>query len=111
MTQEACRIVIHERAPGIVDVGAPMKHKDLCYDILRDAGAVIRHTADHAFEPGRDKIVIVMSMAGVVDVAAPLPPRDVCQRMLIAARDVIERFNDDSAPPMRPFPGIFVGGA
>ena len=106
---EACRIGILFRVPGVVDVGAPMKHKALCYEILRDARTVIERTGDEAFHDGVKAITLVMDMSGLVDVAAPLPNRWLCYRMLADARDVIERYNDDKAPEMRPFDRVLMG--
>lgn len=107
---EACRIGIVLKAPGIVDVGAPMKHKSLCYEILKDAKRVMERTADNAFWPDVKAITIVMDMTGSVDVAAPLPPRGIAYQMLDNAKDVIERYNDDSAPQLRPFDRAVMGG-
>lgn len=106
---DACQIVILRRADGAVDVGAPMKHKDLCYDILADARTVIERLRDQHFSPVVKQLGIVMDMRGVVDVAAPLPPRELCYVMLEQGRDVIERYNDDAAPPMRAFPAALMG--
>lgn len=109
---EACRIVILLKAPGIVDVAAPMQYKPLCYDILRDAKTVIESTRSELFTDILDKdarIVIVMSMSGRVDVAAPLPSRDLCYKMLKDAKAVIERYNDETAPPMRAFSDRILG--
>lgn len=106
---EACRIGIVLRAPGVVDVGAPMKHKPLCYEILADARKVIEASPDSAFHPGIKQIGIVMDMTGRVDVAAPLPPRQLAVRMLSDAKDVIERYNEESAPEMRPFAQAVMG--
>jgi hypothetical protein len=80
-----------------------MKHKDLCYEILRDAALVIDETPELAFRPGITTIGLTMNMSGVVDVAAPLPPKHLALHMLRLAKAVIERFNDDAAPEMRPF--------
>lgn len=106
---DACRIAILERAPGVVDVGAPMAHKELCYDILRDAGAVIARTPDAAFRPGVNAIKIVMGMSGTVDVGAPLPPREKCGQMLTLARNIIEQYNDAQAPVVRTFSAELMG--
>lgn len=106
---EACRIGIVLRAPGVVDVGAPMKHKPLCYEILRDARKVIERTEESAFCLEVKIITLLMDMRGRVDVAAPLPPRQIAYRMLSDARDVIERFNDDAAPELRPFNRAVMG--
>lgn len=106
---EACRIGIVLRAPGVVDVGAPMRHKELCYEILADARKVLEGTPDFAFQSDVTVITIVMDMSGCVDVAAPLPPREMAYRMLSDASDVIERFNDDKAPELRSFNRAVMG--
>ena len=106
---EACRIGIVLRAPGVVDVGAPMSQKALCYDMLVDARKVIARTSDEHFKPGVTVLTVVMDMTGRVDVSAPLPPRLLAYRMLSDARDVIERFNDDAAPASRPFDRAVMG--
>ena len=108
---EACRIGIYCANPNVVDVGAPMKHKDLCYDMLRDARAVIERTSDEHFDARVKSITIVMDMTGRVDVGAPLPERHLAYLWLEKAREVIERFNDDSAPALRPFNSAVMGGA
>lgn len=106
---EACRIGIHLKAPGVVDVGAPMKHKDLCYEMLRDARTVMDATPDHAFQRGVTAVVIVLDMTGRVDIGAPLPPRGLAEQSLVLARDIIERYNDDAAPVLRPFSDVVMG--
>ena len=106
---EACRIVIQLVGPRQVDVGAPMKHKPLCYEILRDAAVVIAATPDSAFDDTRKTITIVMDMSGRVDVAAPLPNRQLCALMLADAKGVIERYDDAQAPVMRPFDRVLMG--
>lgn len=106
---EACRIGILLRAPGVVDVGAPMKYKELCYEILKDARRVMERTDESAFQPGVQHITLVMDMTGRVDVAAPLPPRLLAYRMLTDAKDVIERYNDAAAPELRPFSRVLMG--
>jgi hypothetical protein len=109
MIEEACRIVVVLRGPGAVDVGAPMRHKDLCYDILKDARSVIERSGDEVFlSTAECRIIITMSMQGLVDVSAPLPNRELCYQMLKNAKDVIERYDDDSAPAMRAFDGAMV---
>ncbi len=100
---EACRIVIHQVSPGEYDVGAPMKHKHVCYNMLADAATVIERQPSHVFQAGTRTLIITMSMAGTVDVGAPLPPIGKCVEMLAKARDLIERFDDDAAPVMRAF--------
>lgn len=104
---EACRIGIHYRGPGVVDVGAPMKHKELCYEMLRDARGVVERTAPQHFKAGVTQMAVVMDMSGRVDVSAPLPPDAV--QWLALARGVIERFNDDAAPELRPFNDAVMG--
>jgi hypothetical protein len=106
---EACRIVIAETKPGVVDVGAPMKHKDLCYDILDDAKRVIELTHDQHFDAKPNVLTIVMGMSGLVDVAAPLPPREKCYAWLKQARGIIERFDDAQAPVERAFNRVLMG--
>jgi hypothetical protein len=106
---EACRIGIHYRAPGVVDVGAPMKHKSLCYEILIDARTVLESIEDQHFKPGVTSMTIVMDMTGSVDVAAPLPPRGYAYEWLKLAREVIERYDDAVAPEMRPFNSVVMG--
>ena len=102
-TQEACRIGIHWIAQGIVDVGAPMKHKQLCYDMLRDAAKVIERTPEHFFRLGIVKMAIVMDMTGRVDVSAPLPLRPLALAWLKEAKKVIERYNDAEDISLKPF--------
>lgn len=106
---EACRVVILQRADGAVDVAAPMKHKELCYDILADARTVIERTGEECFSVLSKRVVCVMQMSGLVDVGAPLPSRELCYHMLAQARDVIERYDDEAAPPMRPFSREILG--
>ena len=106
---EACRIGIHLTAQNTVDVGAPMQHKPLCYEMLAAARHVIDRTADQHFSPAQRRIAIVMQMTGNVDVSAPLPPRELCYLMLDQAQQVIERYNDDSAPELRAFSDAVMG--
>lgn len=109
---EACRIVILLKAPGVVDVAAPMKHKHLCYDILKSAKAVIESTRSELFTSLLDKdarLVIVMDMKGTVDVAAPLPSRELCYLMLKDAKVVIEKYDDAAQIPTRAFSGRILG--
>lgn len=94
---------------GVIDVGAPMKHKEICYDILRDAAKVIDATAEQHFRLGVRTLTLVMGMSGTVDVAAPLPPRVLCAKMLEVAKHIIERFDDEAAPEMRPFSDVLMG--
>jgi hypothetical protein len=86
-----------------------MKHKSLCYDMLRDASRVIDDTDEDHFSPGVAALTLVMDMTGTVDVIAPLPPRAMSQKMLVLAKEVIERYNDDSAPPLRAFDRAVMG--
>ena len=100
---EACRIGLVEIAPRMYDVGAPMKHKELCYEMLRDAAAVIRMTDDSFIRSDAKALTLVMDMSGTVDVSAPLPPREKCEDMLNSARATIERYDDAQAPVLRSF--------
>ncbi len=109
MAQEACRIGIHRRSATAFDVGAPMKYKDLCYDMLRDAAIVVRGTAPQHFRHGLTQWAIVMDMTGRVDIAAPVPVD--AQLWLDEARKVIERYDDAEAPALRPFSDAVMGGA
>ena len=98
---EACRIIITQELAGLVNVSAPMQHKPLCYEILRDAAFVIAHTPEQDFfNPGLT-LLITMGMDGRVDIAAPLPPRDWCEMILKAARLIIEEY-DVGGPSQRP---------
>jgi len=106
---EACRIVIQLVGPRQVNVGAPMKYKPLCYDILKDAKTVIARTPDQCFDDAVKVITIVMGMSGRVDVAAPLPNRELCALMLEDAKGVIERFDDAQAPVLKPFDRVLMG--
>ena len=106
---EACRIVITEVVNGQYDVGAPMKHKDLCYEIIRDARVVIRLSPDTCFHAAQKTLTIMMDMRGVIDVTAPLPSRDKCEALLRGGRMMIEKYNDDQAPVLRAFSGQLVG--
>jgi hypothetical protein len=106
---EACRVVMTLTDAGVIDVGAPMKHKPLCYEILADAARVIEATPEQHFRLGIRTLTIVMGQNGVVDVAAPLPPRVLCVKMLETAKHIIERFDDESAPEMRPFADVLMG--
>ena len=111
---EACKIVILVNEHGVADVGAPMQYKALCYDILDDARSVIAYTDAQHFRdkwmgPGA-KLVISMGMDGRVDVGAPMPNREYCYKLLADARDVIERFDDATAPELRPFSATLMEG-
>jgi hypothetical protein len=88
-----------------------MKHKPLCYEILADARGIMERTHDSAFHEGINSITIVMDMTGRVDVAAPLPPRASAYLWLEKAKQIIIRFNDESAPELRPFNAAVMGGA
>lgn len=105
---EACRIGIHRKSPTAFDVGAPMVHKALCYEILRDAGMVAAQTEPQHFQPGLTQWSIVMDMTGKVDISAPVPAD--YPRWLAEARRVIERYNDDAAPVLRPFSDAVMAG-
>lgn len=104
---EACRIGIHRKSATAFDVGAPMKHKDLCYDMLRDAAVVAAATEPQHCKPGLAQWAIVLDMTGRVDVSAPVPAD--YPLWIAAARDRIERFNDDKAPELRPFSDVVMG--
>lgn len=106
---EACRIVACKNEQGVIDVGAPMKHKQICYEILADAARVIEATSDQHFSRFASCLTIVMGQSGVVDVAAPLPPRALCAVMLIEAKRLIEQFDDAQAPVLRPFSDKLMG--
>lgn len=106
---EACRIGIVLKAPGVVDVGAPMKYKEICYDMLSDARVVIAATEPQHFNQLVTSLTLTMDMTGRVDVAAPLPDRAVALKMLDWARNVIERYDDHSAPELRPFDSRVMG--
>jgi len=106
---EACHIVVQETSRGVYDVGAPMKYKPLCYNILADARKVIFMTSDEHFSPIAKVLTITMNMEGRVDVAAPLPPRQMCEHMLASAKGVIERYDDEQAPVMRKFSDVLMG--
>jgi hypothetical protein len=104
---EACRIGIHRLSATAFDVGAPMQHKDLCYEMLRDAARVAAATEAQHFRPGLTEWAIVMGITGRVDVAAPVPAD--YRVWLDGARDTIERYNDASAPALRPFNDAVMG--
>lgn len=91
--KEACTIVITQNPiNNEVQVNAPMKYKELCYDILTDAKKVIDKTGTEYFRPNQLQLVIRMTMAGRVDVIAPLPIQERCHILLKAARHIIEQF-------------------
>lgn len=104
---ETCRVIITEEPPslryphGLVNVSAPMKYKELCYDILDDARRVIDCTPEHAFTNPGKTLLITMNNTGMVDVQAPLPSRHWCEHVLKTARTIIEEFDDGDAK-MRP---------
>jgi hypothetical protein len=106
---EACRVVMTLTDAGVIDVGAPMKHKEICYEILKDAKRVIDTTAEQHFRLGVRTLTLVMGMSGTVDVAAPMPPRMLCMKMLEVAKHIIERFDDEHAPVMKPFASVLMG--
>jgi hypothetical protein len=106
---EACRVVMTLTDAGVIDVGAPMKHKEICYEILADAARVIDATQEQHFRLGQRTLTLVMGMSGTVDVAAPLPPRVLCAKMLEVAKHIIERFDDEAAPELRPFADVLMG--
>lgn len=106
---EACRIGIHRKSPTAFDVGAPMQHKKLCYEMLRDAAIVAAATEPQHFRAGLTQWAIVLDMTGRVDISAPVP---VDHHLWLAeARNVIERYNDEAAPAMRQFSDAVMGGA
>ena len=109
MTTAIFRIGILLTENNTVDVGAPMQDKQLCYEMLRAAQAVIDKTQDNLFNQKSKAIVIQMDYNGVIDVSAPLPPRSLCPVMLNTAKEVIERYNDDKAPEMRAFSDVLAG--
>lgn len=92
---EACRIIITQEASGLLNVSAPMKYKELCYDILDDAKRVIELTPEpHFFAPmAVPTLLITMNTSGLVDVQAPLPKRAWCEIALKGARRIIEEFD------------------
>lgn len=95
---EACRIVIRRRAfDAPLEVAAPMKHKELCYDMIKDAEKVIARSGAHCFQSIIVKeamLVLVLRMSGRVDVAAPMPNRELSQAILQQAKIIIERYGD-----------------
>jgi hypothetical protein len=109
LSDELCRIGLTLTPTNTVDVGAPMKHKQVCYEMLRAAKAVITRTPDSEFSIRQRSFAIVMCKTGTVDVSAPLPHRELALLMLDRAREVVERFNDDRAPEMRPFSDRVMG--
>lgn len=104
-----CRIGLTLTDKNTVDVGAPMKYKELCYEMLRAARAVIERSPDHVFSIKQRSFAIVMGKSGTVDVSAPLPHREMAVLMLERARDAIERFNDEKAPEVRAFSDKVMG--
>lgn len=109
--RELCRIGIHLNDQNKVDVGAPMKYKEICYEMLDAAAFIVERTPDRAFDPRVRTLTIVMGQSGQIDVAAPLPSRERTADLLRLGREVIERFNDDKAPEMKPFSAAVMGGA
>jgi hypothetical protein len=104
---EVARIGIHRRSTTVFDVGAPMQHKDLCYEMLRDAAIVAAITEPQHFRAGLDQWAIVMDMSGRVDISAPVPVD--YPLWLAEARNVIERYNDDSVPVFKAFSDKVMG--
>jgi hypothetical protein len=100
---EVCRVGITLTDKGTVDVAAPMARKDICYEMLRAARAVIERTPAQHFLMTQRSFTITMGHTGVVDVSAPLPHRELAELLLDRARDVVERYNDEAAPEMRGF--------
>jgi hypothetical protein len=92
--QEACRIIITEELTGLMNVSAPMKYKEICYDILKDASTVIKGTPDTVFFGNGKTLIIAMNMSGLVDVQAPLPQREWCEKALINAEQIIREYTD-----------------
>jgi hypothetical protein len=107
---EIARIGIHLNDQNLVDVGAPMQRKDICYEMLKAAEHVIARTPEQHFSPAARTLTIVMGSSGTIDVAAPLPSRKLAADLLRLGREVIERFNDDKAPELRPFSAAVMGG-
>jgi len=107
---EIARIGIHLNDQNLVDVGAPMQRKDICYEMLKAAAHVIERTPEQHFHPAQRTLTVTMGQSGTIDVAAPLPSRKLCDTLLTLGREVIERFNDDKAPEMRPFSDKVMGG-
>jgi hypothetical protein len=105
---EACRIGIHRKSATAFDVGAPMQHKPLCYEILRDAAMVAAASEPQHLRAGVTQWAIVMDMTGRVDVSAPVPVD--YPLWLAEARKVIERYNDDAAPAVRAFSDAVMAG-
>lgn len=89
---EACRIELRWNSAGAVDVSAPMRYKQLCYEILGQARAVLNATPDGLFWLGWREFAIVMDMRGRVDISAPLPPRELALAMLDRARTTIDQY-------------------
>lgn len=89
---EACKIVITQEASGLVNVTAPMKYKELCYNILDDAKIVVNTSSPFDFFSPSRTLLITMNMTGLVDVAAPMPPKEWCLMVLKAAKKIIEEF-------------------
>lgn len=104
---EACRIGILRKGPGVFDVGAPMKHKQLCYEILRDAAVAAAATEPQHTQHGLTQWSIVMDMTGRVDISAPVPADYPV--WIAEARNVVERYDDASAPEMRAFSRVLMG--
>lgn len=90
---EACKIIITQELNGMVNASAPMKYKELCYNILDDAKIVINTSSPFDFFSPSKTLVITMNMSGLVDIAAPMPNKEWCLMMLKAARKIIEEFD------------------
>lgn len=94
--EEVCHIIIAtDLKTNVVNVSAPMKHKELCYDILSDAKLVIQRSEAKYFFPQQKTLKIEMNIAGVVDVISPLPPKEYCMFLLKAAQTIIEQFEPE----------------
>lgn len=92
---EACRIIITQEPSGLINVSAPMKHKELCYEMLEDAITVINYAPEKAFIQPDSKyrtLIITMQMSGLVDVSAPMPNKEICLMLIDEAFPVIEEF-------------------
>lgn len=100
--KEACRIIItQEILSRVVNVSAPMKYKELCYNILKDAAFVIDHSPANYFIGNNHTLLITMNMAGIVEVSAPMPPKDYCHLLLKAAKKVIEEFESTEVKSLK----------
>lgn len=94
--REACRIVVMLTPENTVHVQAPMRHKDLCYQILADARTIVARTPINVFFANVRHLSIVMWMDGTVDVAAPLPvSRELCYQLIRDAKIIVEKYEAD----------------